>query len=183
MSEDVNHESGFGAITPDHNQLSPVDNRVHLSRLLVKWFFGISILLVLISLGGALTSSTTNLSASELIDDYVSTELDTSDDSSWDSSWIPDGYTEWSMDSTVAYKWADDNNCDEYGCISANFITRDGCPNGIYVALNWLDGSDSVVSYSNASLPSLLPMQTATLRFDDYEEAGESGQISEINCR
>jgi hypothetical protein len=92
------------------------------------------------------------------------------------------GFTAWSEDSNIAWRWASKNNCQDYDCISAEFISQNGCPSGLYAALNWLDSNKLVVSYTNDTIPSLLPMQTAKLRFDDYEDVGKSGQMSTINC-
>ena len=101
---------------------------------------------------------------------------------SWDDSWVPTGFTAWSEDSNIAWKWALKNNCNDYACVTAEFISLGGCPTGLYVALNWLDRNDSVVSYTNETLPSLLAMQKAKLTFEDYEEVSSSGQISTIRC-
>jgi hypothetical protein len=180
LSDNTNWEARYDASTPNEPELSAVDNRRKQARDIAKWFFGISILLTLISIAASLSSGSTRTSA---VDEFLSTQSETSDTSSWDSSWVPAGFTAWSSDSNIAWKWADKNNCDNYGCISADFISRDGCPNGLYAALNWLDSNDAVVSYDNATLPSLLPLQTAKLRFDDVQELGKSGQMAEINCR
>lgn len=157
-----------------------VDNRVRKSREIAKWFFGISIILMFICI---ISSVATGSTKSDAVDDFLSSQSDSLDTSGWDSSWVPMGFTAWSSDSNIAWKWSDKNNCDNYGCISVDFISRDGCPSGLYAALNWLDSNDTVVSYDNATLPSLLPMQTAKLRFDDIQELGKSGQMAEINCR
>jgi hypothetical protein len=180
LSDNTNWEARYDASTPNEPELSAVDNRRKQARDIAKWFFGISILLTLISIAASLSSGSTRTSA---VDEFLSTQSEISDTSSWDSSWVPAGFTAWSSDSNIAWKWADKNNCDNYGCISADFISRDGCPNGLYAALNWLDSNDAVVSYDNATLPSLLPLQTAKLRFDDVQELGKSGQMAEINCR
>lgn len=158
----------------------PVDKRVKQSREIVKWFFAISVVLMAISIV-ATFNSTGNSEFS--VEDYLATEDYSALDSfGSDTSWVPSGYQAWSSDSSVAWKWSSKSNCDYYSCISAEIISRDGCPSGLYAALNWLDNNDSVVSYSNESLPSLLPMQAAKLRFDDIQETGDSGQMAEINC-
>ena len=181
MSDDTNWGSAYASDSPTPDEQIPVDKRVKQSKDIRKWFFGISIALMLISIVGTLSAPSNSSSA---LDDILSSnQLDSNDTSSWDSSWVPDGFSAWSSDSNIAWKWSAKNNCDQYGCISADFISRDGCPNGLYAALNWLDANDAVVSYDNATLPSLLPMQTAKLRFDDIQELGKSGQMAEINCR
>ena len=127
------------------------------------------------------TSSTNTISSeSSAFDDIL--ESDALGSGSWDASWVPAGFTAWTEDSNIAWRWAAKNNCQDYGCISAEFISQNGCPTGLYAALNWLDSNDSVVSYANDTIPSLLPMQIAKLRFDDYEDIGKSGQMSTIRC-
>ena len=158
----------------------PVDKRVKESREIAKWFFGISIVLMVISIFVSVGDGSTRTSA---VDEFLSTQSELSDTSEWDSSWAPSGFTVWPSDSNVAWKWADEDNCDNYACLSVDFISRDGCPSGFYAALNWVDSNDSVISYDNATLPRLLPMQTAKLRFDDIQESSKSGQMAEINCR
>jgi len=98
------------------------------------------------------------------------------------SNWAPAGFTIWSADSNIAWKWNKSATCTgEYTCWKADFISETGC-SYFYAALNILDANDSVINYTNASLPSLLPMQTATLQFNDIEGTGSTGQMSVINC-
>ncbi len=180
VSDSTNLGAGEDASNANESQQSSVDKRQKQSREIGKWFFGVSVALMLISIFASVSGGSSRTSA---VDEFLSTQSDSSSTTSWDSSWAPSGFNVWSSDSNIAWKWADKNNCDNYGCISVDFISRDGCPTGLYAALNWLDGNDVVVSYDNATLPSLLPMQTAKLRFDDIQELGESGQMAEINCR
>ena len=180
MGEETNGASTSGENPPSQDALIPSDKRVKQSREIAKWFFGVSIVLMVISIIASVGSGSTRTS---VVDELLSSQSDTSDTSNWDSSWVPSGFTAWSTDSNIAWKWAEKDNCDNYACLTAEFISRDGCPSGLYAALNWLDSNDSVVSYDNATLPSLLPMQTAKLRFDDVQELGKSGQMAEINCR
>lgn len=182
MSEDTNWGAAYGASTPSQDEISPVDNRKRQSREIAKWFFGISTLLMIISIVSSLSGGSTGSSA---VEDFLSTQSETSDTSSWDSSWVPTDFSVWSSDSNIAWRWADKDsyNCDSYSCITVEFISRDGCPTGLYAALNWLDSNDAVVSYDNATLPSLLPNQLAKLKFDDVQEIGDSGQMAEISCR
>ncbi len=106
-----------------------------------------------------------------------------------DTSWVPSGFTVWSGNPNIAWRWAKSNTftCSNgVGCIEAEFLSQNGCPSGLYAAINWLDAppdqNGSVVSYANATLPSLLAMQVAKLRFDDIEGISKSGQMAEIRC-
>ncbi len=182
MSEDTNWGASDDAPTPSQSELPLVYIRKKQSRDIAKWFFGISILLMMISIIASVSNGSPRTSA---VDEFFSSQTDTSDTSEWDSSWVPSGFTTWSTDSNIAWKFSSKSSysCDNYSCISVEFISRDGCPNGLYAALNWLDTNDAVVSYDNATLPSLQSMQSAKLRFDDIQEIGDSGQMAEINCR
>ncbi len=181
MSDDSRIEITGDSIPFNSENEKPLDKRIKLSRDLLKGFLGISVLLMFIAIAIAVTNSSDNLNSTVLTQSSTQSEFD--DTPSWDSSWVPAGYNAWPDDSNVAWKWASKNNCDNYGCLTVEIISQNGCPSGLYAALNWLDSNDSVVSYDNSSLPSLLPMQTAKLRFDDVQDLGKSGQMAEINCR
>ena len=171
-------------LNEDQAAISRVDPREKTARS-IKFVTGVaSIILSLISIA-AITSQSSNsiLNVQDILDSYDSTIVpDSTSDSSWDSSWVPSGYTVWAEDSNLAWKWGSNNNCTDYGCVSAQFISRDGCPQSFYAAVNWLDGNDSVVSYANATLPSLNSMQSAKLKFDDIEGTGKSAQMASISC-
>jgi hypothetical protein len=175
FNDQSNNALGGEQLTP----YVPIDPRASLARKLSVIFLVFSLVLSGVT-SAALLSSKVDEYASEFGTDYYDDA--TSDDYLWDTSWIPDGFSGWSEDSNIAWRWADNNDCDTYACVSAEFISRDGCPSGLYVAVNWLDDSDNVVSYTNESLPALQAMQTAKLRFDDYEEVSDSGQVVEISC-
>lgn len=100
-----------------------------------------------------------------------------------DTNWVPAGFNVWPSDSNVAFKWSDGECSTSYGCVYATFVSKMGCPNSFYAAINWLNTSKAVVSYDNATLPSLLALQEASLRFDDIQENGASAQMAEISCR
>ena len=158
-----------------------LDKREKLAREIAK-IVGVTALALSLVATVSFVNSSSNSFSSELssIEDLL--DSDAFNTNSWDDSWVPTGFTAWSEDSNIAWKWAAKNNCNEYACITAEFISQYGCPSGLYVALNWLDRNDSVVGYTNETLPSLLPMQNAKLNFEDYDEVSSSGQISTIRC-
>ena len=157
------------------------DKREKLAREIAK-IVGVTALALSLVATVTFATSSSNSFSSELsaVEDLL--DSDAYNTNSWDDSWVPSDFTAWSEDSNIAWKWAAKNNCDEYSCITAEFISLGGCATGLYVALNWLDRNDSVVSYTNETLPSLLAMQKAKLTFEDYEEVSSSGQISTIRC-
>ena len=158
-----------------------VDKREKLAREIAK-IVGVTALALSLVATMTFANSASNSFSSEMsaLEDLL--DSDAYNTNSWDDSWVPAGFTAWSEDSNVAWRWASKNNCSDYACITAEFTSQYGCPSGLYVALNWLDRNDSVVGYTNETLPSLLPMQNAKLTFDDYEEVSSSGQISTIRC-
>ncbi len=178
MSEDQ-----ASADSQSNGEHSAVDKRSKLSHDLGKWFFGLSVIFMAISIAASIGSSSARTNLVDALDSYV--ESENIETNNWDSSWVPSGFTAWSIDSNVAWRWTPKSNysCDSYDCLSVEFISQIGCPTGLYAALNWLDSNGAVVAYDNATLPALLPMQTAKLRFDDVQDSGKSGQMAEINCR
>lgn len=166
-----------------HRMEFEVDKRVKVAREIAKIAGVASLALSLVATISFLNSPSKSFFDSELSSIEELFETDNLESSSWDDSWVPAGFKAWSEDSNIAWRWAAKHNCQDYGCISAEFISQYGCPSGLYAAINWLDTSDSVVSYSNDSIPSLLSMQIAKMRFDDIEDIGDSGQMSTINCR
>ena len=158
-----------------------MDKREKLAREIAK-IVGVTTLALSLVATVTFANSPSNSFSSELsaLDDLL--DSDAYDRNSWDDTWVPAGFTAWSDDSNIAWRWTSKNDCQDYDCISAEFISQNGCPKGLYAALNWLDSNNLVVSYANDTIPSLLPMQTAKLRFDDYEDVGKSGQMSTINC-
>ena len=173
-------------MTEEDSKLAPmgvIDKRQKTAKTILWWFLGLSVALMAISLFGSLS----DISNSQNMQSSSSSSSSSLDDFEWDSNtdWIPTDYTLWSEDSNIAWKWTpkDQYECDNYDCISAEFISRDGCPNGLYAAVNWFDSSDYVHSYDNASLPSLRMMQPARLKFDDIDGIGVLAEIAEINCR
>ena len=158
-----------------------MDKRERLAKEIAK-IVGVTALALSLVATVTFANSSSNSFSSELsaLDDLL--DSDTYNTNSWDVSWVPTGFTAWSVDSNIAWRWASKDNCNDYDCVTAEFISHYGCTSGFYVALNWLDGNKSVVGYTNETLPSLLPMQNAKLTFEDYEETSSSGQISTISC-
>lgn len=99
--------------------------------------------------------------------------------------WYPAGFSVWASDENIAVRWAPAGfTCNQYenGCYKAIFISHNGCPREFYAAINLLDSSGSVINYSNGSLPTLLPLQRATIDFQDINGDSKSAQMSQITC-
>ncbi len=171
-------------VNVEHVEPRPVDGRIELAGKLARIYGIVSLVLTILAV------SFIGSSTSTAVDDYTSTlTADDSWDDSWDESWAPYGFTVWSRDSNIAWKWSDNSEfeCDQYDCVEAQFISRDGCPTGFYAAVNWFDAradeDGSVVGYDNSSLPALYGMQIARIKFDDINDNGMSAQMAEIDCR
>jgi len=99
-----------------------------------------------------------------------------------DISWVPPGYS-LSEDLKVAYKWKSVDFCDPDICWKWSFISNVGCQSDLYAAINFLDASGAAIGYTNATLPSLRPMQTAILTFNETpDDGGKNAEISQIQC-
>jgi hypothetical protein len=100
--------------------------------------------------------------------------------------WYPEGYAE-IQSGDYAYKNISKSaNIDCYECRYAimNFISKFGCPSGLYVEVNFMDSSGTVYDWSNDTLPTLGARQKARLEFITYRSSGGSGtwRIANINC-
>lgn len=114
-----------------------------------------------------------------------STSTDTSvSDSLNDDSWIPAGYESLNNDNSVAGKWNTSGDpCGYSKCrfVKLTAISKDGCPGGLFITVNFLDG-DAVVDDSIDSISSLRPMQKVKMEFKTYENSGTKYQLAEVNC-
>lgn len=159
------------------------DSRVLLAKKIATFGMIISLVASLLAIGSiaASDSESSSSSSSSVSEDY----MDEFESVYGDTSWVPAGYDAWESDSNVAWKYSShsDFECDNYTCIQIEMITRTGCPNSLYAALNWLDSGGSVISYDNASLPTLRAMQVAKLKFDDVTDSSDKGLLAEVNCR
>lgn len=157
------------------------DPRVGQAKKIARYGIVLSVLFALLSIGSLLSTSNSEPATSS--GGWSSQDsLDDSEAGYSDRSWVPIGYDVWESDSNVAWRWAVKNDCDEYDCLTAQFISRYGCPEGFYAAVNWLDAGEAVISYDNSTLPSLNAMQVAKMRFDDRDGSSKTGQIAEIKC-
>ena len=168
----------------DQGDQLPVDGREVTAKKLARIYGVTSLVLSILAVSfiGASTSSSVDDSC-----DYSSSWADEED--TYDDSWAPYDFNVWSSDSNIAWKWSEsgDYTCGDYGCVEAQFISRYGCLDNFYAAVNWLDApadeDGAVVGYDNSSLPALYSMQVARIQFEDIRDAGQSAQMAEIDCR
>jgi hypothetical protein len=102
-----------------------------------------------------------------------------------DSSWIPKGFSAYSQDQNIAWRWLKNSEFEcSYGdsCWGLMVISKQGCPNGLYAELSLLDKNRVQVGYTNDTLSAAQPLQKSKMIFESFEEAAETGQLSKISC-
>jgi hypothetical protein len=122
-------------------------------------------------------------SAQALLDSLTQTQAPSSAPT-LDETWVPAGYKTLTADGTIAGKWNTSGDpCGYSRCRFVNLtaISRDGCPGGLFVTVNFLDG-DAVVDDSIDSISSLRPMQKVKMVFKTYDNSGTKYQVSKVNC-
>ena len=95
--------------------------------------------------------------------------------------WYPKGYSEYS-DGLTAWKWVD-RSCSYYSgrCNHMDVVSAVGC-SSLYVEVNFLDASGSVVDWSNDTARGLAAGQTAKLEFVTFGDAARSADLVEVSC-
>lgn len=96
--------------------------------------------------------------------------------------WYPEGYSEWSDDPSLAWKWDDGGYCNlGDSCWHAKVISQNGC-SSLYAEINIMDSSGNVIDYTNDLAGSLSPYSTAVLEFSTYNDYASTGQLTKLNC-
>ncbi len=97
--------------------------------------------------------------------------------------WYPDGYSEWSGDSSIAWKWVNGSYCNlGDSCWIVKIVLDESCPGGVYGELNILDGGGTVIDYTNDLTGGLSIGSEARLEFDTYDSNAASGRLTELTC-
>jgi hypothetical protein len=98
--------------------------------------------------------------------------------------WYPRGFDEWSDDSNIAWRWAPSGYYCDFGdrCWRVEVISRMGCPISLYVELNVLDYSDSVIDWTNDTVSGLAAGDKAKLELSTFNDNASSGRITKISC-
>jgi hypothetical protein len=98
--------------------------------------------------------------------------------------WYPKGYSAWSSDETVAWKWQDNVSCDAYtpACWGMDVITQNGCSSSLYAEIAIKDRSGAQIDYSNDTTGGLAAMTRAKLTFQSFDDAASTAELTDINC-
>jgi hypothetical protein len=96
--------------------------------------------------------------------------------------WYPRGYEEWVDGVAFRFNRQATNSSDLWGW-AYDAISKDGCPGGLYVEANFING-DTVVDYGNDLIRSLKPMQKALvqLRVGLSSHGVDTFQVTEVTC-
>jgi hypothetical protein len=85
----------------------------------------------------------------------------------------------------IEYKWLKPNSftC-SYGtsCFGLTVRATEDCQAGVYVEINILDKSGTVVDWANDSVPALASGRSAKLIFETFERAGTTAQVATTTC-
>lgn len=104
-----------------------------------------------------------------------------------DNSWIPKGYSLYSDDASVAWRWgtSSETKCSysSSSCWSMMVVARDGCPTGMYAEIAILDKSGTQIDFTNNTATTVLPNSKVKLTFDTFNEDAQSARLAQINCR
>jgi hypothetical protein len=98
--------------------------------------------------------------------------------------WYPRGWRE--IEDGLALQYIEDHDCGYSSayCWGYHVISRDGCPNGLYVEINITDSAGTIIDYSNDTIGSLPAGQQGLLEFVSFQDgAGTlSGQVTDSSC-
>jgi hypothetical protein len=130
------------------------------------------------ALGGQIMSGV-EVFCSEFGIDPVSNPEQREGDSSNVTAWYPEGYNSLSVNSTFAIQWVQgaEDPCGSAACTfsTMNIVSQSACPGGVYVEVNFLDSSGTVIDWSNDVVPALDEGQVAQLQFSSFESAASGG--------
>lgn len=97
--------------------------------------------------------------------------------------WYPEGFSEWTGDSNIAWKWVTGMYCDLGDwCWHIKVISDSGCADGVYAELNLLDSGDNVIGFTNDSVASLGAREVAIMELSTYNDRVDSGRLVTLNC-
>ena len=95
--------------------------------------------------------------------------------------WYPKGFTEYE-DGLTAWDWADRSCSYSSGrCSHMDVVSWIGCQN-LYVEVNFLDSTNSVVDWSNDTARGLRAGDRAKLEFVSFDDSVRSTRLVEISC-
>lgn len=83
--------------------------------------------------------------------------------------------------SVVATKFVLGRGCDYGSCWNYDIVTKRPC-SLLYVEMNIFDSSDSLVDWTNSTARNVVAGEIVKVQMNTFEDAAESGRITEITC-
>lgn len=75
-----------------------------------------------------------------------------------------------------------EGECDYFRCVAYEIVTERGCPDGLYIEANVLDGGNRVIDYTNDLVASVRVGERAKVILESVEDDAERIRITEVNC-
>jgi len=102
------------------------------------------------------------------------------------TTWYPDGYFVWSGDSDLAWRWMPHRKLDctysSGSCWGIYVISKSGCSSSLYAELTIFNKNNVQIDYSNDLTSSVGPFTKVQLIFDTFNDAANSGRLSQLSC-
>ena len=96
--------------------------------------------------------------------------------------WYPNGYSIWSGDDNLAWKWVNGGTCNlGDSCWHVSVVAENQCTS-LYAELSITDSSGADVDWTNDSAPVVVPGRPVLLEFDTYNPDAQSGSLVTLNC-
>ena len=101
------------------------------------------------------------------------------------NSWIPSGFTQYSDDKNLAWRWGTkkETNCSysSASCWSMIVISNNGC-SSLYGEIKIFDSSDIQIDYTNDTTSTVSPLQKVKLTFDTFNDNASGALIGKLSC-
>ena len=101
-------------------------------------------------------------------------------------AWYPSGFSTWTDDSDIAWKWVPSKElkCSYSGgsCWGIYVIAKSGCSSSLYAEISIFDDQNVQIDYANDLTSSVGPLTKAKLIFNTFTDAADTGKVSKISC-
>jgi hypothetical protein len=100
-------------------------------------------------------------------------------------TWPPDGYKLAPDVTGIAYRWLEDAEftCElTETCWGMSVVTRDGCPESLYVELAILDPSGAKIGFTNALVDAVQPGHDVRMVFENTEVGSHDADLGRFDC-
>ena len=102
------------------------------------------------------------------------------------TTWYPKGYSLWSGDSDLAWRWIPHRKFDctysSGSCWGIYVISKSGCSSSLYAELTIFNKNNVQIDYSNDLTSAVAPFTKVQLIFDTFNDAANGGRLSQLSC-